>query len=392
MKIAYFDCFSGISGDMAIAAFLDAGLSLDALSKELKKLKVSGYALKKTKVKRGELAGTKFDCIAAGTPHAHRSLKEILAIIDKSRLSGTVKALAKDIFERIGAAEARVHGIAKGKDVHLHELGDIDSIIDIVGIAIAIDALGIDEIYASNINMGRTFVNSKHGILPIPGPATLELLRGVPVTIVKTEAELVTPTGAGILRSTVKSFGEMPLMKISKIGYGAGSRDIEGAPNMLRVIIGESEPSFKRDKVIVVETNIDDMNPQHFEYLFERLFKEGALDVYTTPINMKKSRPAFKLAVLTEPSKLERISEIIFRETTSIGVRFYETGRYKLERKTTKVNTRFGPIDVKLSSGPGGIFTASPEYEECARAARSKGVPLKAVYEEARSFFKSRVK
>ena len=387
MRIAYFDCFSGISGDMAIAAFLDAGLNFNTLSAELKKLKLKGYRLKSSKVMRGSIAGTKFDCISDTKSHGHehRSLKEIMSIIGKSALSDRVKSIAKNIFTAIGEAEARIHGIDKKDDLRLHELGDIDSIVDIVGVAIAIDKLGIDEIRASNINMGRTFVRARHGNLPIPGPAALELLKNVPVSISNIDAELVTPTGAGILKALSKSFGEMPRMKISSIGYGAGSHDIEGMPNMLRVMVGEAVSAFETDKVFVVETNIDDMNPQHFEYLFEKLFKEGALDAYTTSIQMKKTRPAFKLTVISEPADLERISSVILKETTTIGLRFYEAGRFKLTRKITKVRTKYGDVRMKFTSGPDSIAKAMPEYEDCARLAREKQVPLRVVYDEARA-------
>ncbi|MDP3804816.1 MAG: nickel pincer cofactor biosynthesis protein LarC, partial [Candidatus Omnitrophota bacterium] len=315
MRIAYFDCFSGISGDMTLGAFLDAGLSFNALSRELGKLKIEGCDIKKKHVMRGEISGTKFDCLPKGQAHHHRSLKDIVSLIDKSALNKRAKDIARNIFNTIGDAERKVHGISSKQDIHLHELGDIDSIVDIVGTAVALDELGIDEVYSSDITLGRTMIDTKAGVLPIPSPASLELLKGIPTRISDIEAELVTPTGAGILKSLSKGFGEMPKMKISSVGYGAGSWDLKERPNMLRVIIGERKESFIEDKIYVVETNIDDMSPQNFEYLFEKLFKEGALDVYTTNIQMKKSRPAFKLTVLVEPSRLEKISSAIFNET-----------------------------------------------------------------------------
>ena len=390
MKIAYFDCFSGISGDMTLGAFLDAGLDFERLSAELAKLGLKGYELKKTKVMRGALAGIKFDCIAAGKrSHEHRSLKQILAIIDKSRLSAKAKKIAQDIFTNIGRAEARVHGISPKSDVSLHELGDIDSMIDIVGTAIAVDSLDIGEFYASQITLGSSKVSTRHGMLPVPAPATLELLKNAPVNFSSTESELVTPTGAGILKTLVKGFGSAPQMEVSSIGYGAGSRQTDEMPNMLRVIIGEPVASYNEDRISVIETNIDDMNPQHFEYLFERLFKEGALDVYTTAVQMKKSRPAFLLTVLAKPEDLGRLSSVIFRETTAIGVRYYEADRFKLERKFVKAKTAYGDIKVKVSASASGAVTASPEYDECVRIARSKNIPLKKVYEEARRAVKT---
>lgn len=385
MKIAYFDCFSGISGDMAIAAFLDAGLSMTELTGELAKLKLKGYKLKKTKVMRGAIAGTKFDCVTEGyTSHGHRLVKDILRIIDKSSLSDRVKSNAKRIFENIGAAEAKVHGVKSKDSVYLHELGELDSIIDIVGIAIAVELLGIDEVRSSSIRMGRTFAKTMHGTIPIPGPAALELLKGVPVDISEVPAELVTPTGAGIIKTLSSGFGAMPRMKVSAIGYGAGSRELEEAPNMLRVVIGEALPLLKGDAVTVIEANIDDMNPQYFEYVFERLFAEGALDVFITPIQAKKSRPAFKLTALSLPGDAEKISAAILTETTTIGVRLYEAGRFTLERRTMKARTKYGDIPVKVSRMPGGGMNVSPEYNDCARAARRTGAPLKFVYEEAR--------
>lgn len=389
MRIAYFDCFSGISGDMTIGALLDAGLDMGILKKELAKLKLNGYTLKSTKVKRGAIAGTKFDCITPeGRHHTHRSVKDILALIEKSGISQRAKGIAKDIFINIGRAEAKVHGSGNGSKVELHELGEVDSVVDIVGAAIAIDKLGIDEVYASDITMGRTVVDTRHGALPVPGPAALELLKGVPSKIIDVDAELVTPTGAGIIKTVARSFGRMPRMKVGSIGYGAGSRELEGLPNMLRVIIGEAAVPFKEDTVTVIETNIDDMSPQSFEYLFERLFKEGALDAYTTTIQMKKTRPAFKLTVLAAPESLERISSVIFSETTSIGVRFYETGRFKLDRKFVTAKTKYGNVKVKVSGLTGQVFTVSPEYDECVRLAREKRIPFKTVYEEVKNAIK----
>lgn len=386
MRIAYFDCFSGISGDMVIASFLDSGLDLKILARELKKLKISGYELKKTKVRRGEIVGTKFDCVVKSRAHGHNNLKSILALIDKSALNKKVRDTARDIFLAIGKAEAKIHGYKSLSGVHFHELGDIDSIVDIVGTAIALDILGIGAVYASKINMGSGIVNTKVGPLPVPSPASLELLKGVPVKISDIDSELVTPTGAGILKAVSKGFGEMPRMEISNIGYGAGAKDIRELPNMLRVMIGETRAAFKEDKIFVIETNIDDMSPQGFEYLFEVLFKAGALDVYTSSIYMKKSRPALKLTVLAEPPALNKISGIIFNETTSIGVRFHEANRFKLERVIVKAATKFGKISVKLSSGPAGdVLTISPEYDECVRIAKNKGIPLKVVYDEAKA-------
>ena len=386
MKIAYFDCFSGIAGDMVLGSLIDAGLDVNILARDLKKLKIKGYELKAAKVTRKALSGTKLDVIVkhSSCAHSHRSLVEILKLIDDSSLKSTVKENAKKIFNTIGKAESKIHGISDKKKLRLHELGDIDSIVDIVGVAIAIDALEIDEIYSSSVSFGRTILNTKGGVLPAPSPASLEILKGVPVEVSGIDSELVTPTGAGILKALSKGFGDMPQMKVSDIGYGAGTEELGEIPNMLRVIIGESAVAYEEDKAFVIETNIDDMSPQNFEYLFERLLKEGAKDAYTTTVQMKKSRPAFKLTVLSDRSKLERLCSIIFSETTSIGIRYHEVDRFKLRREMVKVDTRYGNIKVKLSKGPDDLLTVSPEYEECVKAARATGVPLKRVYEEAR--------
>jgi uncharacterized protein (TIGR00299 family) protein len=386
MRIAYFDCFSGISGDMTLGAFLNAGLSLEKLSAGLAKLKINGYRLKRSAVTRGGISGTRFECLASDSAHS-RSLAQILSIIDKSSLPARVKNTATYIFENIGAAEAKVHGLKKNSDIRLHELGSIDSIIDIVGTAIAIDELGIDEIYASSVNTGRGAVDSAHGRLPVPAPATIEILKGVPVSIAGSGYEFVTPTGAGILKTIAKGFGDAPAMKAERIGYGAGSRDTgTGLPNMLRIVIGEATAlPFDKDSVCVIEANIDDMNPQGFEYLFERLFSDGALDAYLENIQMKKSRPAFKLSVICECRDRDRMAAIIFGETTTIGLRYHKTDRLKLERSAVNVNTSGGRVGVKVSKGPGGILTVSPEYEECARTARKSGIAFKRIYDEAKA-------
>ncbi|MDD3905354.1 MAG: nickel pincer cofactor biosynthesis protein LarC [Candidatus Omnitrophica bacterium] len=385
MRIAYFDCFCGISGDMTLGAFLDAGLSVKKLSSELAKLKVGGYRLKKSKVLRGSIAGTKFECVADGSAHGHRSLKSINALIDGSSLSGRVKTMAKRIFGVIAAAETKVHGKARAKDVIFHELGDIDSIVDIVGTAIAMEEMSIDAVYSSCVNMGRDIVMTRHGNIPVPSPASIEILKGVPVSITGINAEIVTPTGAGILKALSKSFGPVPSMEISGIGYGAGSKDFSERPNLLRVIIGESKSSFKEDTVYVVETNIDDMNPQHAGYVIEKAMTAGAVDAYIANIQMKKARPAFKLTAITPAGKLRSVADVIFAETSAIGLRFYEVNRMKLDRKVAIVNTNYGKISVKISKGPGGIATVSPEHDECVEAARRRNVPLRKIYDAAKS-------
>ena len=386
MKIAYFDCFSGISGDMVLGAFLDAGLDIAVLKRELKRLKLSGYEIKAKRVTRGGLAGTKFNCSVPrtrGPRHGHSTLKAILDVIRRSGLCAEVKELSSRIFTTIGNAEAKIHGYAL-KDVHFHEVGNIDSIVDIVGCAIAVHEMGIEKFYSSDVVVGKGYVYTQIGILPVPSPATTLLLKRIPVRMSRIEAELTTPTGAGILRTLCTHFGPMPSMSPDNIGYGAGSTEIAGSPNMLRVVIGDAGGGYERDSVYVVETNIDDMSPQVFDYLFDRLFREGALDVYVTPIQMKKSRPAFQLSVICDESAFDRIAAVIFEETTSIGVRYHKVDRVKLERRIVSVDTKYGRIRVKVGSGPGGIKIVSPEYEDCAGAAKKRKVPLKVVYEEAK--------
>jgi hypothetical protein len=301
-----------------------------------------------------------------------------------------VKETAKEIFREIAASEMKVHGKECAKDVIFHELGDIDSIVDIVGTAIAIDEMGIDAVYSSKVNMGRAVAHTRHGNIPVPSPASLELLKKFPVSITDIEAELVTPTGAGILKVLSKGSVTIPQIEIASVGYGAGSKDIEELPNMLRVLIGQAAPArgkeaaFKKDSAYVIETNIDDMNPQHAGYVIEKLLTAGAVDAYITNIQMKKSRPAFKLTAIVDAAKVHIVARAIFSETSAIGLRFYEVGRMKLDRKFTMVKTAYGRLKVKISRGPNGLLTTSPEYDECVKAARKMNVPLSKVYDSAK--------
>ncbi len=389
MRIAYFDCFSGISGDMALGAFLDAGLDPKVLKRELGKLGLAGCEIKITRTKRGGLAGTKFNCaIAKGRGHqrGHATLKSILNLIEKSRLGKKVKDLASRIFLTLGRAEAKVHDLRLG-NVHFHEVGNIDSIVDIAGVAIAAVESGVEKFYSSRLRLGRGYVATRSGKLPIPGPAAMEILKGAPLEETDVEAELVTPTGAAILKTLCMEFGPMPSMRIEQIGYGAGGMELDEVPNMLRVVFGQSAEGYSSDSIVVLETNTDDMSPLVFGYLFDRLFKAGALDVWITPIQMKKSRPAFQLSVLVGEALKERIAAIIFEETQAIGLRYYKADRLKLDRRIEKVSTKYGQIKVKISSGPSGhagAKTISPEYDDCAAIARKRRVPFKVVYDEAK--------
>lgn len=381
MKIAYLDCFSGISGDMFLAAMIDAGLNVNELKRELKKLNLKNYEIKTRRIKKNGILATKFDVIAKGRQH-DAGINEIIALIGRSGLGEDIKKKSREIFMRIARAEAKVHGIAVGK-IHFHEIAAVDSIIDIVGAAIAVKKLGIEKIYSSAPNLGMGFVKCSHGILPVPGPATAELLKGIPVASGSARAELVTPTGAALLAEFVSAFGKMPQMKITGIGYGAGNAELE-RPNVLRIFIGDADSEGGYENIKLIETNIDDMNPEIYDYVMERLFSRGALDVFLTPIYMKKNRPAVKLSVLAESNKLDDVIEIIFNETSTFGIRISDVARRTLQRKIVKVKTRYGAISVKVGSVNGEIKSISPEYEGCKKAAMKYNVPLKAVYEEAK--------
>jgi pyridinium-3,5-bisthiocarboxylic acid mononucleotide nickel chelatase len=380
VKTAYFDCPSGISGDMVIGAFLDAGLPLERLRDGLAKLRLAGYRLEARRVKKHGIEGTMFT-VEAEEGHLHRSFADIEGIIRESGLGDTVREASIGIFTKLAEAESRIHGVP-AREVRFHEIGAIDSIIDIVGCAVAMDVLGIDEVCASAVPLGSGFVKTLHGLLPVPAPATLELLKGVPVYSGGIERELTTPTGAAILAYYSRGYGEVPAMTVRDVGYGAGSADLE-VPNLLRVMIGERDGALIRDRVAVLETNIDDMNPEFCEYLAERLFAAGALDVGAIPMMMKKFRPAVMLRVVSPPEKLREMADIVLGESTTAGVRYHYFDRLTLPRETIDVETPYGQVRVKLLRGNGAL-TVSPEYEDCRRAAASSGAPLKDVYDAAR--------
>ena len=381
--IAYFDCFSGISGDMTLGALVDAGVSIDALRAELAKLNLPGYELKADKVKRSGIAATRIT-ISIDQKHQHmRHLADIIGIIDSSPLSSTIKEKSGRIFKRLADAEAKIHGTTPDK-IHFHEVGAVDSILDNVGSVIGLELLGITQIMASPINTGSGTVLTAHGMLPIPAPATVELLTGIPLYQSSIPFELTTPTGAAIISTLGSSFGPLPQMKVNRIAYGAGEKDFSGHPNVLRLMIGEPIAAFDEDTSYLIETNIDDMNPQVYEHLIERLMQQGALDVYLTPIIMKKGRPAILLSVLTGSSQSDALLDTIFRETTSIGVRIQEVGRKKLSRDIREVKTVYGSVRIKISKRGDEILTVTPEYEDCRRIAEEKHVPIKQVMEEAK--------
>lgn len=388
MTTAYFDCFSGISGDMTLGALVDAGVGIDILRSELAKLKLPGYEIKAEKVKRCGIAATKVDVIIDHKDQHARHLVDILHIIDSSSLGTTIKQKSRTIFNRLAEAEAKVHGTTTDH-VHFHEIGAVDSIVDIVGSVIGLELLGVSQIMVSAVNVGSGTVQTSHGLLPIPAPATAEMLKGIPFYESATKFELTTPTGAAIISTLGTSFGPMPPMKVSVVAYGAGDKDFPGMPNVLRLLIGECATIYDEDTSVIIETNIDDMNPQVYDYLIDKLMQQGAQDVYLTPTIMKKGRPAILLSVLTDRSTVDALLDTVFRETTSIGVRIQEVGRKKLTREIKEVKTPYGTIRVKISKQGNKVLTATPEYEDCRKIAEEKSIPLKQVMEEAKKQFLS---
>jgi uncharacterized protein (TIGR00299 family) protein len=395
MKLLYLDCFAGISGDMFLGALLDLGVTEDALRAELAKLKLPGYTISTRRVVKQNISATKFDCIekppALHPPPPrlrrtgeHRGYTEIAGMITGSGLSENVKRRALSVFRRLGEVEAKIHGVPL-EQIHFHEVGAVDSIVDIVGACIAVEALGADEIQASPPRLGSGFVETAHGRFPVPAPATLELLKGIPVRSSDEPVELVTPTGAALLAEFCTRYGAMPAMSIERIGYGAGSRDLDKAPNVLRAVLGEaaSGASSDSDTVGVIETNIDDMNPQLYGDVTERLLAAGALDVFLTPVQMKKNRPGILLTVLCERNHVDALAELLLTHTTSFGVRVHEAQRRKLAREIVKVKTRFGEIEVKVGRLGSRIVARSPEFESCKQAAAKFNVSVKEVYNEA---------
>jgi uncharacterized protein (TIGR00299 family) protein len=382
MRIAYLDCFSGVSGDMLLGALIDAGLSADELRGDLAQLSLADYELRAERVTKRGIAATKVT-VETGHSHAHRGLHDVLDIIAGADLPEPVKEMAARIFTRLGEAEAKVHGTTV-EQVHFHEVGAVDAIVDVVGACCGLHRLGIAEVYASALPLGGGWVESAHGRLPVPAPATAELLRDVPAYGGPVEAELVTPTGAAIVSTVGRRFGAMPPMTVKAIGWGAGGRDLPH-PNVLRLFVGEAAAALPEQRLTVIETNLDDMNPELFDHLMERLFAAGALDVFYTPIVMKKSRPGTLVSVLAEPGLVSVMNDLLFRETTTLGVRVMEVARRCLDREWREVETRYGRVRVKTGLMGMEVVTSAPEYEDCKRLAREQGVPVKAVYDAAKA-------
>lgn len=407
MRVAYFDCFAGISGDMTLGALVDAGVDFAFLQEQLALLPLKGFELQAKKLVKQGIAATKVDVIYP-KEHTHRHLQDIVAIINGSALSAGIKEKSIEIFTRLAQAEAKVHQKSI-EQIHFHEVGAIDAIVDIVGSVIGLESLGVEKVYASFLHVGKGFVKCDHGIIPIPAPATLELLRGIPVYAGDVEKELVTPTGAAILSSYCQDFGPMPLMKVDSIGYGAGGYDLE-MPNCVRLSLGEiladgqniGEISFKDpdmakeigcfgiqeevriSKEYIIETNIDDMNPEMFDYLFTLLLQAGAKDVFLQNIQMKKNRPAYILSVMTEASQIQKLSTLIFTETTTIGMRVRPITKIMLPYQLIEVDTCYGKAHIKVCYKNNEVNNIAPEYEDCRKIAEKTHLPLKQVYEEVK--------
>ncbi len=382
MKTAYFDCFAGISGDMVTGGFIDAGLEFSFIDKTVSSLGIRGYELSHEKKLKNGISGTSFK-VKVIEEQPHRRLADITDIIMSSALHEKIKNDALSIFKIIARAEAQIH-VKSIDEIHFHEIGAVDSIIDICCAAAAVHELGIQRVISSPVNTGRGFVKSAHGTLPVPAPATAEILRGIPVYSTETVAELATPTGAAIVSYYAESFSPLPELKVDRIGYGAGTKDLE-IPNLLRIYIGETsaQEGVLSDEVIELETGIDDMNPEFYSYLFNVLLDDGALDVVLIPVFMKKNRPGHLLKVITPPEKSESIINRIFTETSTSGMRIRSTARRILARRSLPVETPFGVITVKVHEMNGKVITVSPEYEECRLAAIENDVPLKIIYNTA---------
>jgi len=404
VKVLYFDCFSGISGDMTLGALLDAGLPLEELKHAFGSLALQDVHVHADRVLRAGVSATKFTVHAHQHAHddhhhhhhdghahshgAHRSLPEIFELIDKSALSHEGRDRAKVMFQRLAEAEAAIHQMPVDR-VHLHEVGAIDSILDIVGAVFALDWAGADRVVCSPLNVGGGMVQSAHGLFPVPAPATVKLLGGAPVYAGAVQKELVTPTGALIVSTYASSFGPIPAMSVERVGYGAGDRDDAQTPNVLRVLIGEAAQAPATERVIVVECEIDDMNPQLFGVAMERLYAAGALEVFYVPVQMKKNRPGTLLTVIVAPEKRPAIADVIFRETTTIGVRYTEVERECLAREIVTVDTPLGAVRFKISSRHGHAVTATPEFEDCARLAAANNLPVKDVQALATAAYRS---
>jgi pyridinium-3,5-bisthiocarboxylic acid mononucleotide nickel chelatase len=379
MKIAYFDCFSGISGDMVLGALLDVGVPGEFLLDMLRKIPVAGYSIRTAREQRGLITGTRVQIEIDEQPH--RSFRDIQGLIRGSKLEENIQERVLGVFENLARAESHVHQVPVS-EVHFHEVGAVDSILDVAGAVIGLDYLGVERIHSSPLPVGRGFVKTHHGLLPLPAPATVVLLRGIPIYGTEIERELVTPTGAAILASLAGDYGPIPEMTLLCSGYGVGSDPASDPPNLLRVLLGTAESSFEYRHLLMLETNIDDMNPEFYGYVLEKLFALGVLDASLTPIQMKKNRPGVILSVLIEPTMQTQVLDLILKETTTLGVRIQEVRRAELKRENEMIQTSYGLCEAKRVFLPGGKQRVVPEYESCKKIAEEHQVPIREVYEE----------
>jgi len=382
MKTLYFDCFAGASGDMILGAMVAAGVDANALREQLALLHVDGFKIDFETVNRSGLSAT-YARVETVHEHKHRHLSHIEKIINDSGVSDAAKDLSMRIFTRLAEAEARVHNEPIEK-VHFHEVGALDAIVDVVGAAICFDLLKIDRFVSSPLHVGSGMVKMEHGSFPVPPPAVTELLRGVPFYSGDIKGELLTPTGAAIITTVCKEFGPIPSITTDRTGYGAGTRQYDNFPNVLRVLIGETETEDATERLWMIETNLDDASPQIIGYVMDRVFELGALDCYFTPVQMKKNRPGVLLSVLCRADEKEAVLKLLFEETTTLGVRSYEVERRALRRSIVQVETQYGPISVKVAHLNGRVVNEMPEFEQCRQAAIRADVPLKMVEEAAR--------
>ncbi|RJR50173.1 MAG: nickel pincer cofactor biosynthesis protein LarC [Desulfobacteraceae bacterium] len=378
MKVAYLDCFAGISGDMLVGALIDAGLPFDLLRETLWKLPLRGYELEVRREGRSHLHGTRFLVHAAAGEHVHRGIVEIRQMIQNAELSDWVKNKSIEIFESIALVEGKIHDCPP-EEIHFHEIGATDSIVDIVGSVFGVEALGISSLHASELPLGNGFVNAAHGRIPLPAPATVGLLEGVPVRGSDSSSETVTPTGAALVKGLVHSFGTLPPMIIQAVGYGVGSRNLPDRPNLLRIVIGRSSAE-DTETVIVMEANLDDINPEWLGFLMDRLFRAGALDVVFVPVQMKKNRPGTAIQVIGRPEHKDLLTEIIFSESTTLGIRFRFGERKTLKRSPAELDSPWGRLNVKKIERPDGSSLLLPEFESCRTIAEERNIPLQEIY------------
>jgi hypothetical protein len=392
MKLAYLDCSSGISGDMFLATLIDAGAPSESLFGELKKLPLGFYEFKRTRAVRSSLVGTRIDIRVPGE-QPHRHLSDIRKLIEDAALPGRAAKNALKTFAILAEVEAKLHNTTPDH-IHFHEVGAVDAILDIVGVCVGIELLGITDLICSPLNVGSGKVNAAHGTLPIPAPATAELLKGIPIYSTGVDGELVTPTGAALVATLATEFGPLPAMKIANIGYGAGAKDFPGHPNIVRLFVGERTEiiagvkGLPGDEIVsVIEANLDDMNPQIYGYVLDKALAAGALDVTCTSTQMKKNRPGLTISILCEPEKSEALAQLLFEQTTTIGLRIYEARRKVLEREHLPVETPYGSVRIKQARSGDKVMNAAPEFEDCQRIAMEKSIPLKEVMAAAEAAY-----